>query len=136
MALKSSLVSPVRTENICTTRTHAVDQPGPHQRPIKPERLQYNRFSRRTGNNIANLLSCRRIQCGCYSKEPQASDCFAQSDCNCENIWRSVCVLVCVAGAEQIENMTPRDQSSVPCETRNQWRRKNDTARWFHTFFV
>ena len=43
-------------------------------------------------------------------------------------------MLVCVAGAEQIENMTPRDESGVPCETRNQWRRKNDTARWFHTF--
>ena len=135
MALKSSLVSPVRKENICTTRTHAVDQPGPHQRPIKPERLQYNRFSRRTGNNIANLLSFRRIQCGCYSKETQASDCFVQSDCNCDE-YLAKSVFVCVAGPEHIANMTPRDQSSVPCETRNQWRRKNDTARWFHTFFV
>ena len=42
-------------------------------------------------------------------------------------------MLVCVAGAEQIENMTPRDDSVVPCETKNQWRRKNDTGRWFHT---
>ena len=42
---------------------------------------------------------------------------------------------MCVAGAEQIKNMTPRDRGGVPCGTRNQWRRKNDTARWFHTFF-
>ena len=43
-------------------------------------------------------------------------------------------MLVCVAGAEQIENMTPRDESGLPCEARNPWRRKKDTAQWFHTF--
>ena len=106
---------------MCTRRTRAVDQPGPHQRSGQPDRLQYSRFSRRTGNHIANVLSMDASNVDVTARRPRTPIFLCRVIATAMSIWRKG-VFVCVAGSEHIANMSSLDQSSVPCETRNSWR--------------